>query len=54
MTDRQFGLVLSMFMCSDPSSLDLAEDVELEEFLDEESQRRGYLDWIDAYHRIPR
>lgn len=50
MSDEGFRAFLELFMVSDlwplaPESHTAAEDV-----LDDESRKRGFMDWIDAYH----
>ncbi|MCR4300851.1 MAG: hypothetical protein NUV51_04510 [Sulfuricaulis sp.] len=52
MTDQFFRDVLEWFMCSDPwvAAADLYERIETE--LDAEAVRRGFTDWVDAYHHF--
>jgi len=50
MNDIAFRSLLNLVMCSDPSPVSPDEDKAIRDFLDVESLRRGYPDWIDAYH----
>lgn len=54
MTDEQFLLLCTLFMVSDPWPLSSEEHRAAEQFLDEEAQRRGWKDWLGAYHKEPK
>jgi hypothetical protein len=47
-----FRSLLDLVMCSDPSPLSGEQDRIIRDWLDQESRRRGYSDWIDALHRM--
>lgn len=50
-----FVALLTMFMvCDDPDMLTPTEYDAVAAFLNEEAKRRGYADWIEAYHNIRR
>ena len=52
MNDAEFVLFLALLMVSDPWPLsDAAKDV-LETLADRESVKRGYENWIVAYHEF--
>lgn len=51
MTDEQFKIFLELLMCSDPWPMDHGHDV-MADFADDESRKRGFEDWIDAYHKF--
>ncbi|MHB8123133.1 MAG: hypothetical protein ACYDG4_13365 [Desulfuromonadaceae bacterium] len=48
MNDAEFRALLDMFMCSDPYPCEGHD--EIESLLIEESEKRGFGDWITAYH----
>jgi hypothetical protein len=50
MTDEQFKVFINLLMCSDPFPCEGLEIMEA--FADEEAQKRGYSDWIDAIHNM--
>jgi hypothetical protein len=50
--DFAFRALLNLVMCSDPSPVSPDDDKAIRDCLDEESKRRGFSDWIDAYHRF--
>lgn len=53
MDDQAFVSLMALMMCSDPWPTPSQTDyVRLNRFLNRESIRRGYADWIDAYHRF--
>lgn len=52
MNDSAFRALLNLFMCDDPSVLNDDLRKQLEDFMNGESERRGYTDWIDAYHNL--
>ena len=54
MTDIELRAFLDLLMCSDPSPVTEDQDKILRDFADRESQRRGFSEWIDAYHRLGR
>ena len=54
MNDKQFRAFLDLLMCSDPWPVleDFTETQTLvKQFANKESVRRGYVDWVDAYHK---
>jgi hypothetical protein len=53
MTDEQFRIMLAWFMVSDPWPLkdQVFTHMVIEDWLNLESKKRGYIDWIDAYHK---
>ncbi len=50
MTDAQFSSFLNLMMCSDPWPITDVENDHLTCFADMEAAKRGYGDWIEAYH----
>jgi hypothetical protein len=50
MTDEQFEAFMALLMCSDHGPLDALKI--LYKFADEEAQKRGFDDWIHAYHEM--
>lgn len=54
LTDAEFESILAWFMCSDPWPSDDEHRERIKHILNKESQRRGYDDWIVAYHEIPK
>lgn len=52
MTDAELRALLSLFAAADPSPVSPAEQWTLLELVNRESKARGYLDWLDAYHRL--
>lgn len=50
MPNDVFDAFLSLMMCADPSPLDADQDKLLRDWANQESERRGYSDWIEAYH----
>ena len=54
MNKEQLKAFLVLLMCSDPWPVENEEGHQeiLDSFADEESQRHGYSDWIEAYHGI--
>lgn len=52
MDDKQFLSFLSLLMCSDPWPVQNDEDGyhNMISLANAEAERRGYKDWIDAYH----
>ena len=54
MNDKQYRAFLNLLMCSDPwPTPDAAEDETLKDFADAEAVKRGYSDWIVAFHEMP-
>lgn len=51
--DREFRLMLDLFMASDPSPLSAEADEELRKLLDRRAQKFGYDGWVEAFHRLP-
>ena len=51
MNDTEFSAVMALVMCSDPWPDGVDRKV-IERLLDHESTKRGYTDWIDAYHGL--
>lgn len=55
MTDKEFRALLNLYMVSDPWPLeDKESNAAVGRVLARESDRRGYEDWVGAYHEIPR
>lgn len=54
MTDSQFRAFLNLYMCMDPwpDALSGADRYLLESYAEEESKRRGFDSWVDAYHNF--
>lgn len=53
MDDYAFMSLMSLMMCSDPWPTSNQDDYKyLNALLNRESIRRGYCDWVDAYHRF--
>ncbi len=53
MTKEQFRAFLFLLMCSDPWPVnEEGHQKVLNDFANEESQRHGYNDWIEAYHAL--
>lgn len=50
MSDSQFKAFLALMMASDPWPLSEAEHDELLMLANEESWRRGFEGWIEAFH----
>lgn len=51
MTDLQFRYFLDLIMVSDPWPLDVKAGEELIALANEESVKRGFENWIYAYHK---
>lgn len=51
MNDEAFAVFLELLMVSDPWPLLHEQKRVLEDFADDESRKRGYSDWIEAYHQ---
>lgn len=57
MSDKEFTAMLTLFMCSDPwpvTAPDNGDDgyLIIREFLNRESEQRGFNSWIEAYHKL--
>lgn len=52
MSDEQFRALMNLIMLSDPTPLPQPEDEAIQQLADEEAQKRGFLNWIEAYHRF--
>jgi len=54
MNDKQYTAFLILLMCSDPWPIMREEksEYELKSFANEEAKKRGFTDWIDAYHQL--
>ena len=52
MTDKFFRLFLDLLMASDPWPLEKAAQIELDGEADRESVRRGFDNWIVAFHEF--
>lgn len=52
MTDEQFHVMLKWFMSSDPWPLDEQSQETIGMMLDEESEKKGFDGWIDAFHEF--
>jgi hypothetical protein len=50
MNDELFKAFMALLMCSDPYPCEGEELIT--DFADEEAQKRGYEDWIHAYHKM--
>ncbi len=53
MNDIQFCDFMALLMCSDPWPESVPKDA-LDAFADEEARKRGFDDWIEAYHMLER
>jgi len=52
MTDDEFMAFMALIMCADPTPLTDEGDQLLKDFADREAVRRGYDNWIVAYHEM--
>ena len=57
MTDKEFRRFLDLMMCSDPWPIPKDADGDdgqgtLLDFIERESNLRGFDDWIEAYHKF--
>ena len=57
MEDKEFKAFLALMMCSDPWPISPDKDGDdgqgtLLDFIEKESNLRGYDGWIEAYHRF--
>lgn len=50
MNDRQFRALLNLVMASDPTPLSDEEDDTVRDLLANEAHKRGFMDWIEAFH----
>lgn len=51
MNDAELKVFLELLMCSDPWPLEHGHEL-MRDFADNESRKRGYADWIEAYHDL--
>lgn len=47
---QEFGTLCDWLMASDPFPLSTSKRKRIEAMLNDEAERRGYDDWIQAYH----
>jgi len=52
MSDKEFRVLLNLFMVSDPWPLTDSEQEQMEEMLNREAVKRGHENWVVAYHEI--
>jgi len=52
MGDKLFRALLNWYMCSDPWPTTAGEHRTITAFLDAEAKRRGYENWVVAYHEF--
>jgi len=52
MTDAQFRAMLDWWMCSDPFPCDDSTQKILFCLIDDESKKRGFDGWVEAFHRF--
>lgn len=52
MTPAEFHSFLMLLMSSDPSPISADHDKALRNFADRHARSLGYVDWLDAYHRL--
>lgn len=55
LTDERFRALLDLMMCSDPWPVGrdgVWNERVVKDLLDEESRKRGYADWVGAYHEF--
>ncbi len=48
-----FQSLLILLICDDPTNLDPTQRENLEDWLNEQSVKRGFTDWIDAFQEVP-
>jgi hypothetical protein len=53
MSDEGFAVLLELLMVSDPWPLRGGTDAYLKADADQEARKRGYCDWVEAYHAFP-
>jgi hypothetical protein len=53
MTDAQLRVFMALLMCSDPWPLEHSTRDVMVGLANEEAERRGFDDWIEAYHQLP-
>lgn len=51
MNDDQLRAFLDLLMVSDPWPLQYGQEA-MNDLADEESRKRGFCDWIEAYHKF--
>ena len=52
MSNKHFRALLDWFMCSDPWPADQKNHELVTEFIEDESTKRGYGCWVEAYHDL--
>ena len=52
MNDDAFRILMALVMVNDPWPLQAGKG-EIDDLLDDEARRRGFCDWIEAYHVWP-
>jgi len=50
MNDKEFSALLKWKMASDPWPVDATAKAVVEDMLNEAAKKRGYSDWVEAYH----
>jgi hypothetical protein len=50
--DEPFRALMNLVMASDPSPVEADEDGEITKLLDGEARKRGYDNWIVAFHEF--
>ena len=53
MSDEGFSCLCELLMVSDPWPLSCVAERYLKEEADREARKRGFCDWIEAYHKFP-
>lgn len=54
MIDETYKALLRLICCSDPWPVDDADnELVIKAFADAEAKKRGFKDWVDAYHEMP-
>ena len=54
MTNRQYRAFLDLLMVADPWPVEDEENHQIMiDMANDEAEKRGYTDWIDAYHEMP-
>lgn len=51
-SNQNLKMICILLMCDDPSRFSDAERNDFEFWLNQESKKLGYNNWIDAYHKI--
>jgi len=52
MSPQVFRVLLDLFMCSDPWPMDDSSHAVMLAFVESESKRLGFSDWIEAFHGL--